>query len=136
MEMHVLCSAPRAQNLNFSSRYRMDAQQPQFTLSEILTMIRHIGQVYLSSSQYDVQIEEDTESGDSTRSHLNMSTFLMKAIVRQLLRRGVHPAQLQRVLAQLDAPEETYPVPNKGLTVLATTIVRFSDNDSPVRAER
>lgn len=103
----------------------------------MLSIVRTISNTYLCSKQFDVTIEESDARGNTSLTQIDMNTFLTKAIVRYLVAHGMSVADVERVLKRLDAPDCVYPTDNKGLTVLAHIMTRFSSpDDSPVRAER
>ncbi len=114
----------------------MDAG-PRFSILELLTIVNSVCETYLKSPQYAVRIEEEDERGDADCATIDMSTFLTKAVARRLTQVGVEKKQIIKALERMDAPEITYPsAEERGLTVLGSITVRFSDGHSPVRAER
>jgi hypothetical protein len=108
---------------------------PRYTIAEFLSIVQDVSSTYLKSQQYDVNIEE--HDGTAARqSTLDMTTFLLKACARRFAQCGVPPAHIAQALKRLHADPSTHPVPDTGLTVFGTTVIRFSDGVSPVRAER
>ncbi len=106
-----------------------------YSTLEVFAMIHFICEKYLSSSQFDVKIEEEEANYENTPSTVSMNHFILKMLATIMFDKGVKLTEIASAVEYLGLHDGILPN-GKSLSVIANIPIRISDGKSKIPAER